>query len=149
MKVILTVDVKGIGKKGQIVDVADGYGRNFLLKKKQAVLATDGGIREAAVHQEKANEKQAALLGEAKALAALLEGKEFILHEKVGTEKRLFGAVTTQEICDLVNRQLGLSLDKKKFELKDPIKHLGVYDCRIKVYAGVNASIKIQVKEAE
>lgn len=149
MKVILTIDVKGIGKKGDIVEVADGYGRNFLLRKKQATLATDGGLREAQAHKSKLDEKQASLLAEAKALAAQIQGQEILLYEKVGTEKRLFGAVTSKEICEELNKLLGLSLDKKKFELKDTIKHLGLYDCRIRIAPGVSAEIKVNVKEKE
>ena len=98
MKVILNEDVKGIGRKGEVVTVADGYGRNFLLKNKKAILATEGGIKEAAAHKEKLDEKQAKALDEAKALAARLESQEITLYEKAGTEGRLFGAVTNKEI---------------------------------------------------
>ena len=149
MKVILNEDIKGIGKKGQIIEVADGYGRNFLLKQKKAVLATEGGIREVKAIKEKLDEKKAAELQEAKDLAARLEGQEIVFHEKVGTEGRLFGAVTNKEICEQVNKQFNLNLDKKKFEIKDSIKHLGVENCKIKIYPGVSAQIKVKVEAKE
>lgn len=149
MKVILNEDIKGIGKKGQIVDVADGYGRNFLLKLKKAVIATDGVIKEVKVQQEKMDEKQAALLQEAKELAAQLEGQEILFNEKAGTEGRLFGAVTNKEICEEINKRYNLNLDKKKIELKDTIKLLGTYTCKIKIYPGVSAEIKVRVEAKE
>ena len=149
MKVILNEDVKGIGRKGEVVTVADGYGRNFLLKNKKAILATEGGIKEAAAHKEKLDEKQAKALDEAKALAARLESQEITLYEKAGTEGRLFGAVTNKEICEEVNKAFGLDLDKKKFELKEEVKLLGTVDCKIRIYPGVSATIKVNVKEKQ
>lgn len=149
MKVILNEDVKGIGRKGEVVTVADGYGRNFLLKNKKAILATEGGIKEAAAHKEKLDEKQAKALDEAKALAARLESQEITLYEKAGTEGRLFGAVTNKEICEEVNKAFGLDLDKKKFELKEAVKLLGTVDCKIRIYPGVSATIKVNVKEKQ
>jgi large subunit ribosomal protein L9 len=149
MKVILNEDIKNIGKKGQIIEVADGYGRNFLLKQKKAILATEGGIKEVKAIKEKLDEKKAAELQEAKDLAAKLEGQEIVFYEKVGTEGRLFGAVTNKEICEQVNKQFNLNLDKKKFEIKDSIKHLGVENCKIKIYPGVSAEIKVKVEAKE
>ncbi len=149
MKVILNEDIKSIGKKGEIIEVADGYGRNFLLKKKKAILATEGGIKEVKAIKEKINEKKAAELQEAKDLAAILDGQEIVFHEKVGTEGRLFGAVTNKEICEQVNKQFNLNLDKKKFDLKDTIKHLGIENCKIKIFPGVSAEIKVRVEAKE
>lgn len=149
MKVILNEDIKGIGKKGQVIEVADGYGRNFLLKQKKAILATEGGIKEVKAIKEKLDEKKAAELQAAKDLAAKLEGQEIVFQEKVGTEGRLFGAVTNKEICEQVNKQFNLKLDKKKFEIKDSIKHLGVENCKIKIYPGVSAEIKVKVEAKE
>ena len=147
VKVILSEDIKGIGKKGDIVNVADGYGRNFLLKNKKAVLATDGALKEVKAFKEKQDEKAAIKLQEAKDLKATLEGKEITLYEKVGTEGKLFGSVTNKEICDKVNETFSLNLEKKKFEIKDNIKGSGIYDCKIKIYPGVVAKIKINVEE--
>ena len=147
MKVILSEDIKGIGKKGEMVEVADGYGRNFLLKNKKAVIATQGALKEVQAFKEKQDEKDALRLDEAMSLKEKLEGKEIILYEKVGTEGRLFGSVTNKEICDQVNAAFSLKLDKKKFEIKDSIKGLGTYNCKIKIYPNVVASIKVIVKE--
>ena len=147
MKVILLEDIKGIGKKGQVVEVADGYGRNFLLKNKKAIIATEGALKEVKAFKDKQDEKEALRLQEAKDLAARLDGHEVVLYEKVGTEDRLFGSVTNKEICDQINQSFNLNLEKKKFELKDSIKTLGAYDCKIKIYPNVVAKIKVLVKE--
>lgn len=149
MKVILWEDIKGIGKKGDVVEVADGYGRNFLLKNKKAGLATEGGIRESQAIKAKADERKAQELAEAKALAERIQDQEITLKEKAGTEGRLFGAVTNKEICEAVNRQFSLNLDKKKFELKDPIKLLGLYQVKIRIAPGVSADIRVRVEEQE
>ena len=147
MKVILSEDIKGIGQKGQVVEVADGYGRNFLLKNKKAIIATEGALKEVKAFKDKQDEKEALRLQEAKDLAARLDGQEVVLYEKVGTEGRLFGSVTNKEICDQINQSFNLNLEKKKFELKDIIKTLGAYDCKIKIYPNVVAKIKVLVKE--
>ncbi len=149
MKVILNEDIKGIGQKGQIIEVADGYGRNFLLKKKKAILATESGIKEVKAINEKMAKKKAAEIQEAKDLAAKLEGQEIVFYEKVGTEGRLFGAVTNKEICEQVNKIFNLNFDKKKFDLKDTIKHLGTEHCKIKIFPGVSAEIKVRVEAKE
>jgi len=149
MKVILNEDIKGIGKKGQVIEVADGYGRNFLLKQKKAIMATAGGIKEVKVIKEKIDAKKAAELQEAKDFAAVLDGQEIVFYEKVGTEGRLFGAVTNKEVCEQINKQFNLNLDKKKFELKDTIKHLGTEYCKIKIFPGVSAEIKVRVEAKE
>jgi large subunit ribosomal protein L9 len=112
-------------------------------------VATEGGIKEVKAIKEKLDEKKAAELQEAKDLAARLEGQEIVFYEKVGTEGRLFGAVTNKEICEQVNKQFNLNLDKKKFEIKDSIKHLGVEHCKIKIYPGVSAEIKVKVEAKE
>lgn len=147
MKVILSEDIKGIGQKGQVVEVADGYGRNFLIKNKKAIIATEGALKEVKAFKDKQDEKEALRLQEAKDLAARLDGHEVVLYEKVGTEGRLFGSVTNKEICDQINQSFNLNLEKKKFELKDSIKTLGAYDCKIKIYPNVVAKIKVLVKE--
>lgn len=149
MKVILNEDIKGIGKKGQIVEVADGYGRNFLLSQKKAILATTGGIKEVKAINEKISAKKAEELQTAKDLAAKLDGQEIVFYEKVGTEGRLFGAVTNKEVCEQVNKQFNLNLDKKKFNLKDSIKHLGTETCKIKIFPKVSAEIKVRVEAKE
>lgn len=147
MKVILSEDIKGIGKKGEVIDVADGYGRNFLLKNKKAVLATSGAVKEVHAFKEKQDEKEALKIKEAKDLKSKLENTEVVLYETVGSEGKLFGSVTNKEICNKVNEKFSLKLDKKKFEIKENIKGLGTYSCKIKIYPKVTATIKIIVKE--
>lgn len=147
MKVILSEDIKSIGKKGEVVEVADGYGRNFLLKNKKAVLATSGAVKEVKVFKEKQDEKDALKLQEAKDLKKKLDNAEVIFYETVGAEGKLFGSVTNKEICNKVNETFSLKLDKKKFDIKENIKGLGTFSCKIKIYPSVTATIKVIVKE--
>lgn len=147
MKVILSEDIKSIGKKGEVVEVADGYGRNFLLKNKKAVLATSGAVKEVKVFKEKQNEKDALKLQEAKDLKKKLDNSEVVFYETVGAEGKLFGSVTNKEICNKINETFSLKLDKKKFDIKGNIKGLGTFSCKIKIYPSVTATIKVIVKE--
>lgn len=147
MKIILSEDIKGIGRNGEIIEVADGYGRNFLLKNKKAILATKCALKEAQVFKEKQDEKDALRIEEFINLKEKLEGQKIILYEKVGTEGKLFGSITNKEICNQVNANFSLKLDKKKFEIQDNIKKLGTYNCKIKLYHNIISNIKIIVRE--
>lgn len=144
MKVLLLKDVKTVGKKGEIVEVNDGYARNFLMKKGMAQQATAGVINEtnqknAAIARQKQKEYD-----EAVATAAELKGKNIKIAIKFGENGKPFGAVTSKEISqELAN--MGYDIDKKKINLKDSIKSAGVFDVEIKVYSGVNTEIKVTV----
>ena len=147
MKVILNADVKSIGKKGEIVNVSDGYARNFLIPKKLAVFATDGNIKKTTVQQEKIAENKAKELAEAKQLAEDLKGKSITMTTTVGANGRLFGAVTNKEISNALKEQLSLTLDKKKIDVKEPIKKLGSYSVKLKLYPNVAVEITVEVTE--
>ena len=143
MKVILTQDVKGAGKKGQIVEVSDGFARNFLFPRKAAREATAGAVVAAqqaeAAEAHRRKQEEAAAKEQAKGL----EGKVVKMTAKAGENGKLFGAITSKEIAEAAEAQLGAKLDKKKIELDGNIKELGEYDVVLRVYAETTAKIKL------
>ena len=147
MKVILLQDVKSLGKKGEIVNVNDGYARNFILPKKLGVEATGKTLND--LKLQKNNEKKVAQenLDAAKALAAKLAEGEVVLAIKVGEGGRAFGSVSSKEIAAAVKEQMGLELDKKKISLKEPVKSLGTHIVTVKLHPEVAAELKVSVKE--
>lgn len=147
MEVILLQDVKALGKKGQIVKVNDGYARNFILPKKLGVEANSKNMND--LKLQKANEEKIAAeqLAAAKALAEELKGKEIVLTLKTGEGGKTFGSVSSKEIAEAAKSQLSLDIDKKKIQLKDSIKSLGVHNVAIKLHAKVTAELKVKVTE--
>lgn len=148
MKVILLEDVKSLGKKGEIVNVNDGYARNFILPKKLGVEATGKNLND--LKLQKANEVKVAQeqLDAAKALAAQIEAGQIGLSIKFGEGGRSFGSVSTKEIGAAVKEQLGLEVDKKKVQLKDAIKTVGEHMVPIKLHPKVTAQLKVVITEA-
>ena len=148
MKVILLEDVKALGKKGQIVDINDGYARNFILPKKLGLEATGKNLND--LKLKKANEEKVAQeqLDEAKALGAKIEAGKVELSIKVGEGGRTFGSVSTKEIAAAVKEQMGYDIDKKKIQLKDAIKTLGTHRVPVKLHPKVTVELKVVVKEA-
>ena len=148
MKVILLVDVKSLGKKGQIVNVSDGYARNMILPKKLGVEATSKNLND--LKLRKANEEKVAQenLDAAKAFAEELSTKEVILTLKVGEGGRTFGSVSSKEISEAAKKQLNLDIDKKKLQLENPIRNLGVTNVPVRLHPKVTGSLKVWVKEA-
>lgn len=147
MKIILLQDVKGQGKKGEVVDVNEGYARNFLIKKGLAEVATPSKLNDlkqkgAAAEYHKAEEIKAM-----RALAAEINGKKFTVKIKAGQAGKVFGSVTGANISDAL-KSAGYDIDKKKVVLPSPIKTLGEYDIDLKLLEGISAKIKITV-EAE
>ncbi len=148
MKVILQQDVKGQGKKGQLVDVSDGYARNFLLAKKLAVPATPENVN-TMKQQEKARKAQeAAEKAEAEALSKKLESVTVKVAAKAGEGGRLFGAVTSKEISEALNAQFGLNITKTKLVLDEPIKACGTYKIKAKLGYEVIGIVNVMVVEA-
>ena len=148
MKVILQQDVKGQGKKGQLVDVSDGYARNFLLAKKLAVLATPENIN-TMKQQEKARKAQeAAEKAEAEALSKKLETVTVKVAAKAGEGGRLFGAVTSKEISEALTAQFSLNIAKTKLVLDEPIKACGTYKIKAKLGYEVVGTVNVMVVEA-
>ncbi|MCC5909552.1 MAG: 50S ribosomal protein L9 [Clostridiaceae bacterium] len=147
MKVILLKDVKGQGKQGEVVNVSDGYARNFLLPKDLAVEATTGNIKTLEKQNQVKKQKKQQELQEAKDLAAKIEKFNIKIKAKSGEGGRLFGSVTSKDICDHVKKQEDIKLDKKKLVLPEPIRELGVKYLEFKVCPGVTAKLKVQVIE--
>ena len=148
MKVILLEDVKSLGKKGQIVNVSDGYARNMILPKKLGVEATSKNLND--LKLRKANEEKVAQenLDAAKAFAEELSTKEIILTLKVGEGGRTFGSVSSKEIAIAVKEQLGYDLDKKKIQIKEAIRTPGMHIVPVKLHQKVTAELKVHVGEA-
>ncbi len=147
MKVILLEDVKTLGKKGDIVNVSDGYARNMILPKKLGVEATPKNLND--LKLQKANEEKVAQenLEAAKAFAEDLKDKKVVLALKVGEGGRLFGSVSSKEISEAAASQLGLDIDKKKLQLASPIKTLGVTEVPVRLHPKVTGTLKVEVKE--
>ena len=148
MKVILLEDVKSLGKKGQIVNVSDGYARNMILPKKLGVEATSKNLND--LNLRNANEEKVAQenLDAAKAFAEELSTKEVILTLKVGEGGRTFGSVSSKEISEAAKKQLNLDIDKKKLQMENPIRNLGVTNVPVRLHPKVTGSLKVWVKEA-
>ena len=147
MKVILQQDVRGQGKKGQMVEVSDGYARNFLLPRKLAVLATAENVN-TMKQQEKARKAQeAAEKAEAEALSKKLEGLTVKVAAKAGEGGRLFGAVTAKEISECLSQQHGVNIAKAKLVLDEPIKSCGGYQVKAKLAYEVTGTVNVVVTE--
>ncbi len=147
MKVILQQDVRGQGKKGQLVEISDGYARNFLLPRKLAVPATAENINTMKL-QEKARQAQmAAEKAEAQALAEKLQGIQVKLAAKAGEGGRLFGAVTSKEIAEALSTQFGLNITKTKLVLDEPIKACGGYQIKAKLGYEIVGTVNVLVVE--
>lgn len=147
MKVILLENVKSLGKKGEIVNVNDGYARNFILPEKLGVEATGKNLND--LKLQKNNEKKVAQenLDAAKELAAELSAGKVELAIKVGEGGRTFGSVSSKEIAVAVKDQMQLDIDKKKIQLKESIKSLGTHIVTVKLHPEVSAELKVVVKE--
>lgn len=148
MKVILIEDVKALGKKGDVKEVSDGYARNFLFKKNLALEATKQNMDRLELQNQKRAEKAAQDLADAKALGEKLAKVTVTLKAKTGGGEKLFGSVTNKEIADAINEQLNVNIDKRKIEIKDPIKTLGVYTVTAKLHAKVHQEFKVNVVSA-
>ena len=148
MKVILLEDVKALGKKGQVVNVSDGYARNLLLPQKLGVEATGKNMND--LKLQKAHEDKVAQenLDAAKAFAEELKDKQVTVGIKVGEGGRTFGSISAKEIAEAAKAQLGYELDKKKLQLSAPIKELGTTMVPIKLHQKVTGELKVVVKEA-
>ncbi len=147
MIVILNRDVKGTGKAGDIVKVSDGYARNMLLPKGYATEATQGNIRSLEKQKELMAQKKAEEKAAAQALAAKLEDAKVVIRTKSGEGGRLFGSITSKDIADAVKEQTGLTVDKKKIQLGNPIKNIGTFEVSIKLYPEVSCKLSVQVTD--
>ena len=147
MKVILLEDIKGKGKKDQILEVSDGYARNYLFKKKLAIEADAAALNElagkVAARQHKYDVDKAA----AEEIACQLETITLVLHQAAGKDNKMYGAITTKEIAQQLKQEYGIEVDKKKLSLETPIKAFGTYKIKAKLFTDVVAIVTVQVVE--
>lgn len=144
MKVILKRDVKGLGLEGDLKDVKDGYARNFLLPTGAAVLADKGQVANWERHRDRREERERTLRADAEATAAQLGELKLEIPVKAGERGRLFGAVTSHQIADLINRS-GVELDRHALHLREPIKTLGDFKVDVRLMPGVEATVSVSV----
>ena len=148
MKVILLQDVKGKGKKGQMLEVSDGYARNYMLPRKIAVEATADAVNTMRMNDKAAAEKAAKERAEALEISKKLKVMTLTVTAKGGGAGRLFGSVTNQEIADALKAQSGISLDKRKIVISDPIKSIGTYTVQCKLGYEITAALTVKIEEA-
>ena len=148
MKVILLQDVKGKGKKGQMIEVSDGYARNFMLPKKLAMEATADAINTMRMNDKAAAEKAAREKAAALEISSKLRAMTLIVKAKGGGAGRLFGSVTNQEIADALEKNAGIKLDKRKIVIADPIKNVGTYTVTCKLGYEISAPLSVKIEEA-
>lgn len=145
MKVILLADVKKLGQKGQVVEVAEGYARNYLIPKGLAKQATEGSLKELKVVKEREAARQQEQLEQARETAARLEGKVVTIISKSGDKGRLFGSVTNKEVAEAIGEQYQVAIDRRKIELKEAIKTIGEYEIKAKLHPKVAAKMIVRV----
>lgn len=148
MKVILLQDVKGKGKKGQMLEVSDGYARNFMLPKKIAIEATPDAINTMRMNDKAAAEKAAKERAEAMEISKKLRELTVTVTAKGGGAGKLFGSVTNQEIADALKATTGITLDKRKIVIADPIKNVGTYTVTCKLGYEISAPLTVKIQEA-
>ncbi len=146
MKVVLTQDVKGLGKKGELISASDGYCRNYLLPRKLAVEANKQAMSELKNRESAEKHKIETETAAAKATAARLEGKTVKLSAKAGSNGKLFGSITSKDVAQVISEEFGLDIDKKKIVFEDA-KSFGVYPVEVKLYNGISASLFVSVGE--
>ena len=145
MKVILTQDIKSVGKKGQIIDASDGYARNFLLPKKMAVIADATNLNELKTKQDANKYKHDMTLANAKELSEKMKSFELVFKIKAGENGKIFGSITSKDIATELAKKYFVEVDKKKVCLDDAIKTIGIYNIEIKLFEGVTGVLKVNV----
>ena len=147
MKVILTQDVKGKGKKGQMIEVSDGYARNFMLPRKMAIEATPDAVNTMKMNDKATQERIAREKAEALEISKTIRGLTVVVKAKGGGAGRLFGSITNQEIADALKAQSGINLDKRKIVLADTIKSVGTYTATCKQAYEITAPLTVKIEE--
>ena len=145
MKVVLLKDVKNMGKRDDILNVSDGYARNFLFPQKLAAEATPGALKEIQRKRAAQDAREAELLAEAKNKAAALKDKVITLEVKCGEKGRLYGSVTSAEVAEALEKQHGVQVDKRKIDIGDPIRETGMRTISVWLYSGVTTPMKLDV----
>jgi large subunit ribosomal protein L9 len=148
MRVLFKVDVEGVARAGQVKDVADGYARNYLLRRGLAVPATPQALQQAAAAEAAAARHAAEDRAAAETLKARLEAAPVVVSAKAGSQGRLYGSVTAADVAGAVRAQLGASLDRRDLELAEPIRHVGSFQVRARLARGVVATLTVDVRAA-
>lgn len=149
MDVILQKDVKNLGSKGDVVKVAEGYGRNYLIPRGLAIEATDKNMAELKMKKKQQKKREERELQEAQNIARKIDDKRLVLKVKAGEKGRLFGSITTKDIAEKIQSDYGVELDKRKIELAQPIRTLGNYQVEIKIHPGVIATLNVVVEKQD
>ena len=145
MKVVLLKDVKNVGKRDDILTVSDGYARNFLCPQKLAAEATPGALKEIQRKRAAQDAREAEMRTEAQAKAELLKNKVITLEAKCGEKGRLYGSVTSAEVAEALEAQHGIKADKRKLDIGDPIREVGVREITVWLYSGITTKMKLNV----
>jgi large subunit ribosomal protein L9 len=145
VKVILNQEVRGVGAPGDIIDVSDGYGRNYLLPRNLARLATPGAVRQAEGIRARRVAREVADLEQARTVAAHLESLRVVIRAKAGSEGRLFGSITTPQIVEAVKRTGGTEIDRRRIHLDAPIKQLGTHQLTVRLHPEIEATLNVEV----
>ena len=146
MKVVLLKDVRNMGKRADILTVSDGYARNFLFPQKLAVEATPGTLKEIERKRAAQDAREAELRAEAQAKAELLKNKVIVLEVKCGDKGRLYGSVTAAEVAEALEKQHGIKADKRKIDIGDPIREVGMREISVWLYSGITTKMKLDVR---
>ena len=146
MKVVLLKDVRNMGKRDDILTVSDGYARNFLFPQKLAVEATPGTLKEIERKRAAQAAREAELRAEAQAKAELLKNKVIVLEVKCGDKGRLYGSVTAAEVAEALEKQHGIKADKRKIDIGDPIREVGMREISVWLYSGITTKMKLDVR---
>ena len=147
MKIILLVDEKKLGKKGDIIEASEGYAKNYIIPKKIGVEATPKNLNDLKLHKANEEKKAKELLEQAQALAKDLEDKPVVVKIKAGEGGKVFGSVSTKEIAAAVKEQHGIEIDKKKIQLAENLKNFGTYEVVLKLHPQVAAKLSVKVTE--
>jgi large subunit ribosomal protein L9 len=148
MKIILQKPVENLGDPGDVVDVADGYARNYLVPRGLALKATSGNQKQADAMRRNRDARETREREAAQALAAQFEGRTITIKARAGGEGRLFGSVTSVDIADAVQRQTGADIDRRKIDLEEPLKELGGVDVQVRLHPDVLATVHVEVEAA-
>ena len=146
MKVVLLKDVKNMGKRDDIVNVSDGYARNFLFPQKLAAEATPGTLKEIERKRAAQDAREAELRTEALAKAEVLKNKTIVLQVKCGDKGRLYGSVTAAEVAEALEKQHGIKADKRKIDIGDPIRETGIREISVWLYSGITTKMKLDIQ---
>ncbi|MGI5836632.1 MAG: 50S ribosomal protein L9 [Chloroflexota bacterium] len=149
MKVVLLKDIQGVGKEGQVKEVADGYARNFLLPKGLAAIATPGTLKDLEIKQAAERKRQAKIDEEMRELAKKISDSSITVRSKVGEGGKLYGSITNADVAEAIESQLGQTVDKRKIEIEEPIRHVGEYKIPIKLSKNVDTTVNLIVQGEE